>query len=63
MMPYRFHRIDIDLGLCLLHLLASGIQLLLLKNTAALPPQEYSCSSLSRIQLLLLKNFTAQGQR
>ncbi len=61
MMPYRFHRIDIDLGLCLLHLPASEIQLLLLKNTAAPPPQEYSCSS-SRIQLLLLKNTAAPPQ-
>jgi hypothetical protein len=44
-----------------IQLLLLRIQLLLLKNTAA-PPQEYSCSS-PRIQLLLLKKFTAQGQR
>jgi hypothetical protein len=41
--------------------MASEIQLLLLKNTAA-PLQEFSCSS-SRIQLLFFKNFTAQGLR
>jgi hypothetical protein len=43
----KFNSIDIYLGLLFLHRMASGIQLLLLKNTAA-PPQEYSCSS-SRI--------------
>jgi hypothetical protein len=57
----NFKVFDIFLGLHFVHFVASGIQLLLLKNTAA-PPQEYSCSS-SRIQLLLLKNFAAQGQR
>jgi hypothetical protein len=40
----QFNSIDIYLGLLFLHRMASEIQLLLLKNTAA-PPQEYSCSS------------------
>jgi hypothetical protein len=41
--------------------MASGIQLLLLKNTAV-SPQEYNCCS-SRIQQLLLKNAAAPLSR